>query len=143
MRSVAITALICGVVLVGLRAGHTNAAVTNCGTASIGPGAVGYKSTGGGARCLLAAYLDHCRQARFRLSLFGIDTVATRDFRLVMSSGRCAVAVTLSFRVVPQPAHVTGQGTCARLRAIGRSVVAESCKGHGVPATFSLTASAP
>ena len=143
MRSVAITALICGAVLVGFRAADTNAAVTNCGTASIGPGAVGYKTNGSGARCLLAAYVDHCRQARFRVSLFGVDTVATRDFRLVMSSGRCAVAVTLSYRVVPQPAHVTGQGTCTRLRAIGRSVVAESCKGHGVPATISLTSSAP
>src|SRR5262249_26976364 len=97
-------------------------------------------SATGGARCLLAAYRHYCRQATYRLSLFGVDTVASREFGLVSSRSGCLVAVTSSFRVVPQPAHVTGKGTCRTLRAIGRNIVAGSCMGRGLPTRISLTA---
>lgn len=117
------------------------AALSSCGSASIGPGAIVHPSSTGGARCLLAAYRDHCRPATYKLSLFGVDTVATRAFRLVSSSGACVVDVTTSFRVVPQPAHVTGQGVCKQLRAIGVNVIAEGCTGRALPPRVSLTGS--
>jgi hypothetical protein len=116
-------------------------ALTSCGTSSIGPGAIVHPSRAGGARCFLAAYRDNCRPATFQLSMFGVDTVATRDFRVVRSAAGCRVSVTTSFRVVPQPAHVTGTGTCRRLRSIGTNVVADACTGRGVPARISLTSS--
>jgi hypothetical protein len=113
-------------------------ASTSCGATSIGPGAVVRPSPTGGAHCFLAAYRANCRPASYRLSMFGVDTVATRDFRLVPSGAGCLIALTTSFHVVPQPAHVTGKGTCRRLRAIGTNVVADGCTGRGLPATISL-----
>jgi hypothetical protein len=118
-----------------------SAVTANCGTSSIGPGAIVRPSSTGGARCFLAAYRNDCRPATYRLSMFGVDTIATRDFRVVKTGGACVVAVTTSFHVVPQPAHVTGAGTCRKLRVIGTNIVADSCTGHGLPARISLTAS--
>lgn len=111
-----------------------SAAVINCGTTSVGPGSV-RQSSGGGPRCLVAAYRGGCRPATFRLSRFGVDTVATTSFRVVSRNGRCVVAVTETFHVVPQPAHVTGQGFCTALRA----TAATSCTGRGLSRTISLT----
>jgi hypothetical protein len=109
-------------------------AVTNCGSASIGPGSV-RQSSGDGPRCLVAAYRDGCRPATFRLSRFGVDTIATKSFRIVSRNSRCVVAVTETLRVVPQPAHVTAQGVCTGLRA----TAATSCSGRGLSRTISLT----
>jgi hypothetical protein len=139
MVRIAIAGAIVGVlVLAGMRVSQPQAAGTACGSYSIGPGAVVHGNARG-ARCLLSAYRDHCRPARYRLSIFGVDTIATRDFSVVTRDARCEVAVASSFRVVPQPAHSTGRSFCRTLRPVGTSILAQGCKGGGLPSTVSLT----
>jgi hypothetical protein len=138
VRFASAVAIVCILLLAGLRVSGPRAAVVACGSRSIGPGELTHDS-GRGARCLLAAYRNHCRQARYQLSIFGIDTVAIDTFRVVTHDGRCQVALASSFRVVPQPAHPTGSGFCGTLRWVGNSIVASGCKGSGLPQSISLT----
>jgi hypothetical protein len=88
---------------------------------------------------MLLAYQSHCQTARYQLSIFGVDTVATRAFRVDARTGRCGIDVTTSFRVVPQPSRVTGLGRCRALRRRGDEIIAAACRGSGLPATISLT----
>ena len=89
---------------------------------------------------MLTAYRTGCSKARYKLSIFGVDTVGTRDFSVVRLAGRCQVAVSTTFRVVPQPAHPGGHGFCRTLRVAGKAIVATGCKGSGLPSSISLTA---
>jgi hypothetical protein len=130
---VAVAALACA----GALAAGSSAATVHCLAASIGPGSL-HRGGTTGARCMLAEYRDHCHAANYVLSSFGVDTVHQESFRLAVQSGRCRIVVTESFRVVPQPQHLLGMRTCARLRALGTDVVADRCT-RGPPATISLT----
>ena len=120
-------------------AGKTGAGELRCTSLSLGPGSVTGQHSRPGARCLLTAYRHHCQTAHYRLSIFGIDTIATRDFAVLHRSGRCQVAVTISFRVVPQQPHITGSGYCRSLDSQGTDVIARACDGKGLPAAVSLT----
>jgi hypothetical protein len=111
-------------------------AVTDCGSATVGPTAIGGKS--GGALCLWHAYRSNCQPAVYRLSRFGIDTIARDTFRLVRARGHCRIAVTASFSVVPQKPHPVGSGRCSALVRVGTDVVAKRCVGKGLPASISL-----
>jgi hypothetical protein len=108
------------------------ATVIHCPSASIGPGSL-HRGGDTGARCMLAAYENHCHAADYTLSSFGVDTVHERTFRL----RGCTVYIADSFRVVPQQPHVTGHHTCKRIRKtqVG-DVVADRCTPR---ATISLT----
>jgi len=108
-----------------------------CPPRTIGPGSLLHGGTAGAA-CLLHAYQHGCTSARYTLSSFGVDTVATLRFTLVRRSGKCAIAVTRSFRVVPQQPRVTAAGTCKTLRKTATDIVAVGCNG-GLSPTTSLT----
>jgi hypothetical protein len=130
-------------VAAGLLAGSATAAKTGadqlrCASLSLGPGSVAAQGRQG-ARCMLASYRHDCQRARYRLSIFGIDTIATRDFAVLNRNGRCQVAVTISFRVVPQQPHTTGHGYCGTLVLRRTRIIAGACHGEGVPAFVSLT----
>jgi hypothetical protein len=109
-----------------------------CAARSIGPGTLVRGNTTG-ADCMLRAYLHGCSSATYRLSIFGVDTVATVRFQLVRRSGSCAIDATRSFRVVPQEPHLTAVGRCMTLRRASTDVVATGCSGSGLSATMSLT----
>ncbi len=109
-----------------------------CPARSIGPGALTHGATAG-AECLLRAYQHGCTPATYALSSFGVDTIATLQFTLVRRSGACAIAVTRSFRVVPQKPRVTAAGTCKSLRRTATDIVAAGCSGGGLSRTTSLT----
>ncbi len=111
-------------------------AVQNCGSLSVGPGA-GRRGATAGARCLLHAYQLQCRSAVYVLSRFGVDTIASDRFRLARESGHCLVTVTVSFRIVPQPAR-THTGSCRTLALKSTHVVAGRCTGTGIPSSFVL-----
>lgn len=111
----------------------------NCGSSSLGPGALVHGSKAG-ASCLLRSFQQHCRPATYRLSRFGVDTVSVEQFRVVSRGGRCQIAVVATFRVVPQPAHATGHGYCEAIGRRGGDIVVSGCTGTGVQATISLTA---
>ena len=116
--------------------GRATPAIQNCGSLSVGPGGT-ERGASAGARCLLQAYLEHCQPAVYTISLFGIDTVATDRFRLARDNGRCLVKVTISFRVVPQPAR-QHLGLCRTLALKSRHVVAGRCTGESIPASIVL-----
>jgi hypothetical protein len=118
------------------QAGRATTSVLNCGSSSIGPGGTEHGATTG-SRCLLRAYVQHCQPAVYGLSLFGIDTIANDRFRLERLNGRCLVSVTISFRVVPQPAR-QHTGVCRTLTLTSRHVVAARCTGPSIPATIVL-----
>jgi len=121
-----------------LAAGAPAGRSLDCGARSVGPGSLRRGGTAGAA-CLLRAFRQSCTPADYRLSLFGVDTVNTEDFRVALRGGRCGVDVTTSFRVVPQQPHVTGTRHCALVRRTGSGdIVADRCSG-GPPATVSLT----
>ena len=121
-----------------LAAGAAAGGTLDCGVRSVGPGSLLRGGTAGAA-CLLGAFQHRCRAAAYRLSLFGVDTVDTEDFRVAQRNGRCGVEVTTSFAIVPQRPHVTGTRRCARVRrAAGGDIVADRCTG-GPPVTVSLT----
>jgi hypothetical protein len=88
---------------------------------------------------LLTAYRHHCQTARYSLSIFGVDTIATRGFAVLNHGGRCQVAVTISFRVVPQRPHTVGHGYCGTLELRRTGIVAGACHGNGLPPVVSLT----
>lgn len=110
--------------------------IQNCGSLSIGPGGT-ERVAGAGARCLLQAYQQDCRPAVYVLSLSGIDTLAVDSFRLTRGSGKCLVEVTISSRVVPQPAR-QHHGVCRTLVLRSRHVVAGRCTGESIPPTIVL-----
>jgi len=112
---------------------------TNCGSLSVGPGSLGGKK-GGGASCMLLAYRSHCRTARYLLSAFGIDTIASRTFVITRRDGLCGVDVTMTFEIVPNKARPAGHGRCRGLRRTGNAILAYGCTGTNLPATVSLTA---
>jgi hypothetical protein len=122
--------------LVAPRAGRAAPAIENCGSLSLGPGGVERGGTSG-ARCLLHAYQQHCRPAVYVLALFGVDTIATDRFRLARDNGRCRIDVTISFRVVPQPARQHA-GVCRTLALKSAHVVAGRCSGASIPASIVL-----
>ncbi len=108
----------------------------SCGFQSAGPGALRHGS-GSGPECLLRAYDAHCRAASFRLSVFGVDTIATDTFTLAPESAGCRVLVRSVFKVVPN--HSTlATGTCTRLLRVGSDIVAGGCRGQGLAAEISL-----
>jgi hypothetical protein len=88
---------------------------------------------------LLNADRQHCRAAVYELSIFGIDTIARDEFRLVTDGGICRIKVATSFTVVPQKPRRGGSGECSSLSARGSDVVASACVGSGLPRSFSLT----
>jgi hypothetical protein len=108
----------------------------NCGAFSAGPGGTEHGGTSG-SRCLLRAYEQHCRAAIYTMSVFGVDTIANDRFRLVRVGGHCLVDVTISFRVVPQPAR-KHSGVCRTLALNSRHVVAGRCTGWGIPVSIQL-----
>jgi hypothetical protein len=127
-----VTAVACAATL----AAGAVAATRHCTPRSIGPGSLLRGGTAG-ANCMLAAFRDGCRRADYVLASFGVDTARTETFRTErLASGRCGVVVVTTFRVVPQPPHVTDRRTCLRLRKTSTDVVADRCTK---PATISLT----
>jgi len=124
-------------VWLSLAAGAGASRAQTCPPRSIGPGALLRGGTAG-ATCLLHAYQHGCTSARYTLSSFGVDTVATLRFTLVRRNGKCAIAVTRSLRVVPQKPRVTAAGTCKTLRKTATDIVAAGCSG-GLSPTTSLT----
>jgi hypothetical protein len=137
-RFVFVTAMV-GLLAAATTAGKTAAGELRCTSLSLGPGSLTGQGGRQGARCLLTAYLHHCQTARYRLSIFGIDTIATRDFAVLIRDGRCQVAVTISFRIVPQQPHTSGSGYCRKLELQRTDILARACHGKGLPAAVSLT----
>jgi hypothetical protein len=121
--------------------GASSAAATpsNCGSFSRGPAPGHVSGNAAGASCLLRAYQDHCRAARYKLSLYGIDTARYEEFVVARVAGRCEVTVTVSFRLVPQKPRVVGRGACTSIRKSGSDVLVSNCTGQGVSGTLSLT----
>jgi hypothetical protein len=112
------------------------ASTPSCGSYSVGPGS----HTAGnakGARCLLQQF-TRCKSASYRLSLFGLDTIAVDDFTVANADGHCFVSVETSTRIVPQQARPGPTLFCAKLAAKGADVVAVNCSG-GTAKTLSLT----
>jgi hypothetical protein len=116
--------------------GHA-ASSPSCGVAHAGPGA-GRGSSGRGALCLLRAFEGGCASASYRLSVFGVDTIAIDSFSLRSRGGHCEVVVAASFEVVPQRRRLVS-GVCATLQRRARDVVAGGCVGTTLPGTISLT----
>jgi hypothetical protein len=139
MRRFVLVAATAGVLAAAATASKTGAGELRCASLSLGPGSLTRQSGHQGARCLLTAYQHHCQTAHYRLSIFGIDTIATRDFTVLNRSGRCQVGVTTSFRVVPQQPHTSGHGYCRTLDPQGTDIIARSCHGKGLPPALSLT----
>jgi hypothetical protein len=127
--------LCCAVAAFG--AASAGAATRDCGSLSVGPGALRHGSTSGAA-CLLAAFRT-CTPAGYTLSNFGVDTIASDVFRIQATSGRCQIQVTGTFRVVPQRPHTTLRGVCLALKRTATDIVATGCRGTGATATISLT----
>jgi hypothetical protein len=118
--------------------GAAMSSVLDCGSLSAGTTVLS-PGKGGGAACLLRAYQQHCRPAVYELSMFGVDTIARENFRLVRERGGCRIKVATSFTVVPQKPRPGARGECSTLRARGTDVVAGGCVGSGLPRSFSLT----
>ena len=110
-------------------------AVTHCQARSIGPGSLQRGGTAGAA-CLLSSFQNGCRASEYTLSAFGVDTEHSLTFRVGRASGRCTVAVSETFRVVPQPPHQGRRYACLRVRRTAADIVADRCTPR---ATVSLT----
>jgi hypothetical protein len=110
-------------------------AVTHCQARSIGPGSLRRGGTAGAA-CLLSSFQNGCRAADYTLSSFGVDTVHARTFRVERRNGTCAVLVTDSNRVIPQPPRILSKRTCRRVHRLNGDVVADRCTTRE---TISLT----
>jgi hypothetical protein len=113
------------------------AAAPSCGVATAGPGALAHAGDRG-AECLLAADADHCAPASFRLSVFGIDTIARDLFSLRARGSACLVEVVASFEVVPRP-PTPHAGVCTALRRVASAIEALGCSGKDIPSELSLT----
>jgi hypothetical protein len=109
-----------------------SAAALSCGSASAGPTALDHSRAG--AVCMLDAYRDHCRAASYTVSIFGVDTIRRRAFRIA----GCRVVVHETFRVVPQPPHASGGATCSAIRRVRGDLAAIGCTGS-LGRTISLT----
>lgn len=109
--------------------------VHHCPARAIGPQSVERGGTAG-AGCLLSSFQNGCRAADYTLSSFGVDTEHTRKFLVERRNGACAVLVTDSNRVIPQPARVLARRTCRRVHRLNGDVVADRCTP---PETVSLT----
>ena len=81
-----------------------------------------------------AAYRDHCQAAEYTLSIFGVDTIRRRDFRIA----GCRVVIHETFRVVPQPPHATGAASCSAIVRVRDDIAATGCTGT-LGRTISLT----
>ena len=123
--------------LVGSGGAATPSAL-DCGSMSVGPTALPAGKRIGGATCLLRAYRQQCRAAVYELSIFGVDTIARDEFRLVSDGASCRIGVATSFTVVPQKPRPQGNGECSSLSVSGSNVVAGGCVGSGLPRTISL-----
>lgn len=119
------------IVVAAAQSGRATTTVLNCGSFSVGPGGVEHGAASNSG-CLLRAYANQCRPAVYALSLFGVDTIAADRFRLARRNGRCVVDVTISVRVVPQPAR-QHTGVCRTLARTSGHVVAGRCTGEGIP----------
>jgi hypothetical protein len=128
-------ALICCAILAATAATASAGVVHDCGSLSVGPGALRHGPTNGAA-CFLAAY-PKCRPTSYTLSSFGVDTIATDLFRLEATSSSCQVQVTGTFRVVPQRPHTTLRTFCLRVSRTANDIVATGCTG--AVKTISLT----
>jgi hypothetical protein len=134
MRSLVVfAALFCAAALAS--ASSASAAVRHCTPASIGRGSLNRGGTAG-ATCLLFEFQNGCRPADYTLSSFGVDTIRSRTFQVERRNGACAVLVTDSNRVVPQPPRVLTRRTCSRVHRLNGDVVADRCTTHE---TISLT----
>ncbi|HEX5246936.1 MAG TPA: hypothetical protein VFW41_07370 [Gaiellaceae bacterium] len=109
--------------------------VRHCAPASIGPGSL-HRGGTAGATCLLSSFQNGCRAADYTLSSFGVDTVRARKFQVERRNGRCAVLVTDTNRVVPQPPRVLARRTCSRVHRLNGDMVADRCTPRE---TISLT----
>jgi hypothetical protein len=128
-----------GVVWVAAAGVAGGGAVRSCGTLTVGPTAIRTGGAGAGAPCMLAAFA-RCVAARYRLSSFGIDTVATTSFSIARSGGGgCSVSVARTFQVVPQPPLPSGGGTCAAIASRAGDIAATGCRGSGLASIVSLT----
>jgi hypothetical protein len=107
-----------------------------CTARQIGPG---QHVEGGtrGAACLLAAFREGCRPARYVLTGIGISTYAVENFSVERWSGRCAVLVISSVTVVVGKPQVVGPRLCTGLHRLGADVVADRCRQG--PTSVSLT----
>ena len=135
LRIVLISAVVLGAIVASAAA---PAATVDCGSRSVGPGAL-VRTVGPGASCLLRAFQQRCRPASYRLSSFGVDTIGTDTFRTVRRAGACEVAVAITFHLVPQPPRQTGSGYCKTLKRRGTDIVAGGCTGTGLPTSLSLS----
>ena len=117
-------------------AATTGGAPQLCTTRTVGPGAHREGGTGG-STCLLAAYQQGCRRAKYILSSVGQSVFVVENFSVERFSGRCTVIVLRNVAVIGQPSRITSR-SCTRVRRIGADVVADRCTG-GRPATISLT----
>ena len=129
--------LICCAILAATAATASAGGVHDCGSLSVGPGALRHGSTQG-AVCFLQAY-PKCRPTSYTLASFGVDTIGTDVFRLQTTSNGCRVEVTGTFRVVPQRPHTTLRAVCLRVSRSPSDIVATGCIGTGSTKTISLT----
>ena len=113
--------------------------VQHCPARSIGPGSLQRGGTAG-ATCLLSSFQNGCRPADYTLSSFGVDTVHARKFQVERRNGACAVLVTDSNRVIPQPPRILARRTCSRVHRLNGDVVADRCSTRE---TISLTKLSP
>jgi hypothetical protein len=109
--------------------------VRHCAPASVGPGSL-HRGGTAGATCLLSEFQNGCRAADYTLSSFGVDTIHARKFVVERHNGACAVLVTDSNRVVPQPPRVLARRICTRVHRMNGDVVADRCTTRE---TISLT----
>ncbi|SRR5579871_228961 len=128
-------AVLCLAVLAAaaVAAGSAGAATRNCGTLSLGPGAL-ERGNAAGPTCLLRAYRA-CAAATFTVSRHGVDTVETDTFAVARTSAGCRVPATVSFRVVPQQPRVS-HTRCNAVKRRGTDVVAVGC---GAPLASTVT----
>jgi hypothetical protein len=112
--------------------------VRSCGTLTVGPTAIKTAAAAAGPPCMLAAF-ERCDAARYSLSSFGVDTIATTSFSIARRGTGCGVSVARTFEVVPQQPRQSGGGTCAAIARRGGDIVATGCRGSGLADAISLT----
>ena len=112
--------------------------VRSCGTLTVGPTAIKTGGAGAGAPCMLAAF-ERCDAARYSLSSFGVDTIATTAFSIAKRGTGCSVSVARTFEVVPQRPRPSAGGTCAAIARRAGDIVATGCRGPGLAEAISLT----
>jgi hypothetical protein len=87
---------------------------------------------------MLAAF-ERCDAARYSLSSFGVDTIATTSFSIARRGTGCGISVARTFEVVPQRPRQSGGGTCAAIARRAGDIVATGCRGSGLADVISLT----